>query len=591
MPNNLLQKIKKQLGNSLMIRWALQNLEKNLLKDERLVNHSLQTSMILKEMGGDEITISVGIIHHLPKKELSFKYLSRNQREEISTVLKKFQQIKNLLEERGPSKILPIKKWQKVFLDEKAANLRKMFFAICQDVRPIFIMLGERIEELRNLSFYPQEKRIKKAITALEILSPLAYGMGMGEIKGKLEDLAFPWVYPKEYEWLITNVKEEYAQRENYLKKLKPFLKRTLKKEGINPLDIHARAKHYFSLYQKLLRYNMEIEKIYDLVALRIIVPRIDDCYKTLAILHKFWPPLPGRIKDYIASPKPNGYRSLHTTVYCQENRITEFQIKTKEMHKEAEYGVAAHLKYKGRIPNRKYRYQFFWLDQLKKWKEETKDITKLSEYLKSELFKDQIFVFTPKREIINLPKGSSPVDFAYSVHTEIGDHCQGAKVNGKLVPLDTPLETGQTVEILIDKNKTPSSDWLRFVKTQKAKQKIRSFLEKAYGISFTQKRKLNLKDKVGFIKKILPLKKEKTPQVLIEGETGISIKFSKCCNPKPGDKIVGFVTKGEGASIHKIECENLRYLKEKWPQRIVNATWSIPFSNKNSNFENKKSS
>lgn len=344
----------------------------------------------------------------------------------------------------------------------------------------------------------------------------------------------------------------------------------------------------------------MDIEKIYDLVALRIIVPDITTCYRVLGAIHKTWSPLQGRIKDYISSPKSNGYRSLHTTVFCEQKKIVEFQVKTQRMHQEAEYGAAAHLGYKEKNPQKGYKYQFYWLDRLRKWREEIKDLKKISEYLQTELFNNRIFILTPEGDVINLPKGSTPVDLAYAVHTEIGDRCQGAKVNGKIAPLNRTLKNSETVEIITDKNKTPSSDWLRFVKTDKARSKIKSFLQKAYGISPQKAKKPSvLQEKVSFLRKILPSKKKKEPQVYpvrskttkssavpptaertsdgvsIAGETGISIKFSRCCSPNPKDQIKAFITKGEGASLHKIDCKNLKELEQKWPQRIVTANWS----------------
>jgi GTP pyrophosphokinase len=576
---NFAKKIKKGIGESKTINSALEALEKNFKKGDSLFTHSLRTALILKEMGVGEETMAAGILHHLPESSLVLKDIPQETQAEIFKIIKKVNQLRELFSSPKFSKPKPIKKWQKIFLNIQAENLRRMIFAITQDLRPIFVMLAGRLDEMRYLiknasSDYQQ----RKSLEALEILSPLAYGIGMGEIKGQLEDLAFPYLYQKEYKWLLKTVKEEYTEREKYLAKIKDSLMKILTQEGIKVLDIHARAKHYFSLYQKLLRHGMDIEKIYDLVALRIIVPDVESCYRALGAIHKVWSPLPGRIKDYISSPKPNGYRSLHTTVFCQDGKITEFQIKTPRMHQEAEYGAAAHLSYKEKVSQKTYKHQFYWMDQLRKWRQEIKDVKKISEYLETELFKDRVFVFTPKGDVINLPKGSTAVDFAYAVHTEIGDHCQGAKVNGKIVPLNRALKNGETVEILTDKNKIPSSDWLRFVKTHKARSKIRSFFQKAYGIPAEKvKKKSFIREKVSLLKKVIPMVipiKKRGEQILIAGQSGISIKLSKCCLPQPGDKISAFLTKGEGASVHKIDCFNLKELQEKWPQRIVNATW-----------------
>ena len=567
-----MQKLKQGPEQSEIMNSTLEILQKNFSEDDFLFAHSLRTGLILKEMGADAETIAAGVLHHIPLQDTQA---------EILKILKKVKQLRELFSSRKNLKPKPIRKWQKIFLDTRAENLRKMIFAITGDLRPIFVMLAGRLDEMRNLQSFPKDYQQKdyqqrKSLEALEILSPLSYGMGMGEIKGQLEDLAFSYLYQKEYKWLRESVKEEYTEREEHLERVKPRLIKMLTDEEITILNIHARTKHYFSLYQKLLRHEMDIEKIYDLVALRIIVPDIESCYRALGTLHNAWPPLPGRIKDYISSPKPNGYRSLHTTVVCQKaGEIVEIQIKTPEMHREAEYGAAAHLSYKERVPSKAYRHQFYWLDQLRKWREEIKDTEKISEYLKSELFGDRVFVFTPKGDVFDLLKGATCIDFAYAVHTEIGDHCDGAKVNRKMVPLNYVLKTSETVEILTDKNKTPSSDWLRFVKTAKARSKIKSFLEKVYGISPAKPKKRTLREKVSIIKKILPVRKKRAPQVLIAGESGISIKLSKCCSPKSGDQISAFITKGEGASLHKIGCQNLKYLQEKWPQKIIKATWN----------------
>jgi GTP pyrophosphokinase len=453
-----------------------------------------------------------------------------------------------------------------------------MLFALTQDLRPIFITLAGHLDTLKFVGSLPKNEQIKKGVEALEIFSPLAYGLGMGEIKGQFEDLAFPILYPKEYNWLIKEVADEFAEREKDIKELKPFLKKVLTKNNIKILDIHARSKRYFSLYQKLLRYEMDVEKIHDLVALRVIVPDIETCYRALGIIHNIAKPLPGRVKDYIGSPKANGYRSLHTTILCpvHKKRHLEIQIKTLEMHKEADYGAAAHLSYKGNLLEKTYKKKFFWLDKVRQWRAEIKDTGKVSERLKSELFKDQVFVFTPDGDVINLTKGSTPIDFAYAVHSAVGDHCSGAKVNKKMVSLDYELNNGETIEILIDKRQSPSSDWLRIAKTTKALSKIRHFLESAYGMPLTKSGKKPLfEETIPLIKKILPLRKKKVQDVLIGGESGISIKLSHCCSPQKGDDISGFITKGEGASIHKTNCKNFRFLKEKWPQRVINAEWN----------------
>ncbi len=573
----IVQKIEKETGLPKIIKESLPVLEKNLAESDVNFAHSLRTGLILQEMGTDEETIACGILHHVSPNKLSFKNVPEKNVETIRVILQKVYRLRTLSALEKNFKTIPLKKFQKMFLNQQAENLRRMFFAVTQDIRPILVVLAGRLDEVRNfMEEYDKNRQLRKSQAAIEILAPLAYGMGMGEIKGQLEDAAFPYLYPKEYTWLTGNTKEKYSEAKARLKKVKPQLKKILTEKKVEILDIHARAKHYFSLYQKLLRNNMDIDRIYDLVALRIIVPNISACYRALGAIHNVWKPMPGRIKDYISSPKQSGYRSLHTTVICPGCRdYLEIQIKTPRMHREAEYGIAAHLGYKERLSKAAYKYQFYWLDKLRKWREEIKEPQKISEHLKTELFKDQLFVLTPKGDVINLPKGSTPIDFAYTVHTWVGEHCTGAKVNGKMVSFKQVLKTGETIEIITDKNKTPSSDWLRFVKTHKAKAKIKDFLEKAHGISFAKPKTEALKKKVSAIKKIIPLKRLKEPHVLIGGESGISVKFSKCCQPKPGDKISAFVSTGKSAALHKFECANLKEIQEKWPHQIVKAAWA----------------
>lgn len=551
---------------------AVEILQKEIKEDDMLFSHSVRTGLILKEIGLGEQIISAGLVHHVPPEKLEDLDTASNG---VKSIVKKANQLRELCEPQKTPKTRPIKQWEKAFLNQQAENLRRMFFAVAQDLRPIFVTLAGRLDEMRNLaSNYPKDQQIKKSLVALEILAPLAYGLGMGEIKGQLEDLAFPYLYPKEYKLLLEKVKDKYQERKDYLQEIKQATADLLSKEKVSFLDIHARAKYYFSLYQKLLRYNMDIEQIYDLVALRVIVPDIENCYKALGIIHKRWEPLPGRIKDYISSPKANGYRSLHTTVVCQGGKTVEFQIKTQEMHQEAEYGAAAHLSYEKGISPQRYQNKFYWMEKIRKWREDRQGAKEITGYVRSELFKDKIFVFTPKGEVIGLPRDSTPVDFAYAIHSEVGDHCEGAKIDGNMVSLDRKLKTGETVEILLNNNKSPSLDWLRFVKSQRAKSKIKDFLEKAHGLSLKEvKKEAYIKKRVAVIKKILPFKKKESG-ILVGGEAGIMVRFGRCCKPQQGDGLQAFITKGEGASVHKATCPNLTELAEKWPQRVVQATW-----------------
>ena len=573
MINGLVDKLKENSTSPEIIDWALSSLKENIEENSYEFLHSLRAALILKGMSAKDETIAAAILQNIP-----VNVIKNEAYKETFLVLRKLKTLRTVFGLKKALEKKPIKKWPKVVLDAQAENLRKMFFVLGQDLRPVFVMLALILDEMRDLDHFQKDIRAQKALEALEIFAPLAYSLGALSIKGELEDLAFPQLYFKEHEWLEKNVKEKYGEREQLAQNMKPVIADRLKSENVSFLEIVARGKHYFSLYQKLLKHNMDIDKIYDLVALRIIVETTDDCYKALGAIHKSFQPLDGRIKDYISVPKKNGYRALHTTVYCQQCQMPiEIQIKTPEMHKEAEYGAWAHFAYKAQdIP------QNYWMNMLRKWKEEAQDPQGLSDFLKNEVFKDKIFVFTPKREIIELPKNATPVDFAYAVHSDVGEHCKGARINGKMAPLNRKLNTGEIIEILTSKNKLPSFDWLRFVKTQKAKAKIRNFLEGTKGISLKPEtkplpvpleKKPSLKDRLSFFTKIIPSRK-KEEIILIGGQKGIAFKIAKCCQPKTGDDIVAFITKGEGASLHKKDCANFKRTQEKWPMRITNATW-----------------
>jgi len=363
---------------------------------------------------------------------------------------------------------------------EKTENLIKLFLATAKDVRTVLIKLADRYHVMQTLGTLAEKDQKRIALETLEIYAPIAHRLGMGELKGQLEDLAFKYLYPKEYKQLENEVTKRYEARKNYIDKLKPILYEVLEKEKIIPLEINARAKHLYSLYQKLLRHQMNFNEIYDLVAARIIVKDINDCYLALGAIHQVWKPMLGLIKDYIAIPKPNGYQSLHTSVFGPEEKITEIQIRTPEMHAQAENGIAAHWIYKERNYKDKNRYpkidakEIAWIEQLREWQKAVRGSDEFLESLKIDFFKDRIFALTPQGDVIDLPEGATPVDFAYQIHTTIGNECTGAKINGKIAALGTRLKSGDLIEILTQKGKKPSVDWLNFVKTGLAKDKIR---------------------------------------------------------------------------------------------------------------------
>lgn len=385
--------------------------------------------------------------------------------------------------------------------EEEAENLRKMMLAMSEDIRVILVKLADRFDNMRTLDALAQEKQLRIALETLDIYAPIAHRLGIGELAGDLEDMAFPYIYPKEHKWLVDNVRERYEERKRYLEPLTPMIEAELKRNGITPHSIHSRAKHYYSLYKKLLRKDMNLEVIHDLVALRIIVASVEDCYAVLGVIHAMWKPLPGGITDYIALPKPNGYRSIHTTVFGPHGKIIEMQIRTREMHEESERGIAAHWHYSEHKSDKRRSLQipkeFAWVWQLQKWQKEHSITDEFIDSMKIDFFKDRIFVITPKGKIIDLPDGSTPVDFAYHVHSEIGNQCAGARVNGNIVPLNHQLVSGNIVEILTQKNKMPSEQWLEFVKTSFAKHKIRDAIRKKKG--FAQSAKSAVKTETRF--------------------------------------------------------------------------------------------
>jgi len=442
--------------------------------------HSFETALKVAQWQLDHQTVAAALLHDTVEdgKDINSEKIKKEFGEEVAFLVE------------GVTKLGRLK--YRTAEEKQAENLRKMLLAISHDIRVIIIKLADRLHNMKTLHALPPQKQKRIALETYEIYAPLAYRLGMTGLSGDLEDLAFPYLYQKEYQWLLENVKERYEEREKYLEKVEVVLKKALKENNLEPVKIDFRAKHYSSLYKKLVRHDMNLEQIYDLVALRVIMKTIEECYAVLGIIHNIWPPLPGRIKDYIALPKPNGYRSLHTTVFCLENKPTEIQIRTVEMHEEAENGIAAHWAYEQKKGTKDYiegkaisadKNELVWVRQLKNWQKDFADSEEFLKSLKIDFFKDRIFTITPKGEVIDLPAGATPVDFAYAIHSNIGDECIGAKINGKIVSLDYQLQSGDIVEILLQKSKRPSESWLRFVKTDQAKRKIRSSLRNSGGL------------------------------------------------------------------------------------------------------------
>jgi len=543
----LLQEIIKQSSDPKLIEKAFKFAEgahqgQKRFSGEGYILHPLSVAQILSAMRLDQKTVAAGLLHDVPddtKKTL--QDIEKEFGKEVAFLVGGVSKLGKL---RYPKTGLDVKEprariKKPVDLDLRAENLRKMFFAMSEDLRVILIKLADRLDNMKTLGALPPEKRQRIALETLEVFAPLANRLGMGEMKGKLEDLAFPYLYPKEYEWLKNNIKERYEVRQKELTKIKPLLVAILAQAGIKPIDIHSRPKHYWSLYQKLLRNDMNFESIYDLIAIRVIVQDIKTCYEALGAIHEFWRPLPGRIKDYIASPKPNGYQALHTTVFCSEGKIIEVQVKTREMHEEAERGIAAHWAMKERVNLKTQAKRFAWVQQLKDWQSKILESKEFLEGLKVDFLKNRIFVFTPKGDVIDLPENATPVDFAYAVHSDIGHRCTGAKVNGKMMQLARPLKNGDVVEIITDKNKKPSRDWLKFVKTNLARSRIKGFLKQD---SPVQELKTFLKGMIIRLPRLRRPKRIKAPEiemkVSLAGQTGLQISLAKCCSPKINDKI-----------------------------------------------------
>ena len=432
--------------------------------------HVVATARSLAKLGMDAETVAAGLLHDVLED-------TKTTTEEFAKVFDK--NILFLVE--GVTKLGTLKYRGH---ERHVESLRKFFIAMANDLRVVIIKFADRLHNLQTLQFVREDKRKRIAMESIEVYAPLANRLGMGKLKGEIEDAAFPYAYPKEsalVEELFKNKKDQYQK---YLEEISVELIKELKKNKLKSFELSYRMKHKYSLYKKLLKYDMDIDKIYDIVALRIIVENIEDCYRVLGIVHSIWNPLPGRIKDYIAVPKPNGYRSIHTTIFTGSGGIAEVQIRTKEMHTEAEYGVAAHFAYKENNDKKKAKVvkektQFQWIEELKSLNHSPEESKNLIEHLKMDFFNDRIFIFTPKGDVIDLPEGSTPIDFAYSIHSDIGDHTSGAKVNGKMSHIFSKLNNRDIVEIIKKKDANPSSKWLGYVKTTIAKKHIKAYMEK----------------------------------------------------------------------------------------------------------------
>jgi GTP pyrophosphokinase len=517
----------------------------------------------------------------------------------------------------------------------QAESMRKMFLAMAEDIRVVIIKLADRLHNMRTLGGKPPEDRLAKARETMEIYAPLAARLGIWQIKWELEDLSFRYLEPKKYEEIAKLLASKRAARERYITEVESILREELERQGIQA-EVRGRAKHIYSIYGKMQRYAAQgktFNEIYDLLALRVIVSTVAECYSALGVIHQLWHPIPGQFDDYIANPRDGIYRSLHTTVMCLGARPLEVQIRTQEMHEEAEYGVAAHWRYKegARRSDTRYEERIAWLRRLFEWQREISHAEEFVESVKTDLFRDQVFVYTPKGEIKDLPAGSTPIDFAYRIHTDLGHRCIGAKVNGRLVPLNYQLHNGDMVEILTSKQaRGPTRDWLNpnlgFVRTSHAREKIRQWFKKqeraenidrgremldrelrrlGLSLSLVEADLLRifrfdaLEDFLATLgyggitvtqvaTRLAHLMEPPTPPALPEAEpirtrsstTAVQVlgtgdlltQLSRCCNPVPGDPIIGYVTRSRGVSVHKVDCHNI--LHEDEPERLIEVEW-----------------
>ena len=603
---------------------------------EPYIIHPIEVATILAELGMDTSTIVAGLLHDvIEDTEYTYDDIKNLFGEEVANLVS------------GVTKITKMEYKSKE--EQQADNFRKMLLAMADDIRVIIIKLADRLHNMRTLKYRKKEKQKKTAMETLDIYAPLAHRLGISKIKWELEDLSFRYLHEEEYYDLVKQVAEKRTEREIYIKKIIEDMYNKLEEAGIDS-DIDGRPKHFFSIYKKMVTKNKSIEQIFDLTAIRVLVNTVKDCYEVLGIVHTIYKPIPGRFKDYIAMPKPNMYQSLHTTVIGPQGKTFEIQIRTFEMHRTAEYGIAAHWKYKegdnnGETKEKNFESKLVWLRDMLEFQKETADAQEFIEGFKIDLFTDEIFLFTPKGVVIDLPNGATPIDFAYRIHTDIGNKCVGAKVNGKIVPLDYKLKTGEIVEVLTSNNaKGPNMDWLNIAKSNQSKSKIRSWFKKAkkeeniskgkelfekelkkQGVhfadiakgetyeKFVKRNNINGMDDLyaliglgaisasSFIWKLKDENQSKDEKVIeentnkiiedniskaqrnkidqtvgitVKGVDNLMIRFAKCCNPVPGDDIMGYITKGRGISVHRADCGNLKNLIMEDGDKVVDVSW-----------------
>lgn len=600
---------------------------------EQYILHPLGVAEILAGLKLDTPTIIAGLLHDVVEDSAAT----------VAEIKKEFgPEIAALVD--GVTKISRIK--YKKSEEDQVKSIRKMLVAMAKDIRVILIKLADRLHNMRTLSHLSTERQQLKAQETLDIYAPLAHRLGMYQIKDELEDLAFLNLYPKQYAEMVHLVSQRAEERQVYLQEIMTAIKDDLKKRKVKA-EVGGRAKHYYSIYRKMSRDHVEFAKIYDLIAVRVIVDSIKDCYEALGAIHAIYKPIPGRFKDYIAMPKFNMYQGLHTTVVGPGGNHLEIQIRTKAMHRTAEYGIAAHWRYKeGEKGRDEFEERLAWLRQMLEWQSEVKDPKEFMETLRIDLMENEVYIFTPKGKVLSFPRGATPLDFAYMVHTDVGNTCVGARINGRIVPLSYELDSGDTVEIMTSKSSSgPSRDWFNLVKTNRAKNKIRQYFARIerqehleIGRDALQKavRKQGLAMKKALADELLgEIAREghfdgvddlylnigngevsatqivnkiihkltgealKEPEdkvtlesireaaqarakavkrgasgVVVEGLGDVLVRLSRCCNPVPPDEIVGFITRGRGVSVHRVDCPNVKDLKNE-PDRFIKVRWA----------------
>ena len=603
--------------------------------------HPMAVAEILADLGMDEETIVAGLLHDVVEDtSYTEEELIVDFGEDVAMLV------------AGVTKLASLKFESKE--ERQAENLRKMFLAMSKDIRVLIIKLSDRLHNLRTINYMTHDKIIEKCRETLDIYAPLAARLGMYAIKMELEDIALKFLEPEAYYDLAEQVSERKGEREDAINDVVERIDNALKDIDIH-YDIYGRSKHFYSIYKKMKYQHKTLDEIFDLMAVRIIVDSVKDCYAVLGLVHTMWTPIPGRFKDYIAMPKPNMYQSLHTTVVGDNGKPFEIQIRTYEMHKIAEYGIAAHWKYKEGITTDKEEVNLSWLRQALEWQKDANDPKEFMESLKMDLFSSQVFVFTPNGDVIELPAGATPLDFAFKIHSDVGYKCVGAKDNGKMVTIDHPLENGDIVEIVTNPNAVgPSIDWLKIAKSSSARNKIRQWLKKenktdavdkgkdlidrymrkkgydprellknvfvnkavkALGYKNTDELYTQLSNGGSLQSKLVSLllgydeeekhaeaaekeqtlldnlheiseraqrraqnarkmRKNEKSGVKVEGVDNLMIRMARCCNPVPGDDIIGFITKGRGISVHRKDCDNLKSLPPQERARFIDVSW-----------------